>query len=90
VLPLGTLNISVPIKLWRVRKSTHADTSADAVENFAALGEVWSAVKGGDVGDLPKGFHLRGVSGGAHSSAHLSTKLRWNGANDSVMIGALH
>jgi hypothetical protein len=48
VLPVGTINISVPIKLWRVRKSTHADTSADAVEHFAALGEVWSAVKGGD------------------------------------------
>ena len=38
------------------------------------------------MGDLAKGFHIRGVSGGAHASAHLSTKLRWNGANDSVMI----
>lgn len=69
-----------------MRKTAHVDTSADAVDSFAALGEVWSAVKGGDVGDLAKGFHIRGVSGGAHASAHLSTKLRWNGANDSVMI----
>lgn len=87
VLPVGTLDVSVPIKLWRVRQtSAGVDTSASKVTAFAAIGRVWEAIKGGEPGDLPRGFHLHGVPGGGYASQQLSTRLRWVGANDSVMI----
>lgn len=86
VLPVGTLDVAVPIKLWRVRRTSVADTSASNVTAFAAIGQVWEAIKGGAPSDLPRGFHLHGVPGGGYASQALSTRLRWVGANDSVMI----
>jgi hypothetical protein len=85
-LPVGLLNISVPVKLWRLRRSAHADTTASNVSEFADIGAVWEAVKGGEPSDAARGFHLRGVAGGGYASATLSTRLRWTGANNSVML----
>ena len=83
----GTLNVSTPIKLWRQRKvPPHIDTTADNVSAFADIGQVWESIRGGEVTDLPAGFRLRGVPGGGYGHGELSTRLRWVGANDSVMI----
>ncbi len=86
VLPVGTLDVAVPIKLWRTRRTSTVDTFASDVTEFAAVGQVWEAIKGGTPADLPRGFHLHGVPGGGYASQQLSTRLRWVGANDSVMI----
>lgn len=85
-LPVGRLNVSVPIKLWRTRKSTHADTTADSVREFASIGQCWEAIKGGEPADLPKGFRLRGVPGGGYASSVGASHLRWTGNNNSVML----
>jgi hypothetical protein len=86
MLPMGVLNISKPLKLWRQRKSHDVDTTAANVSAFADLGAVWESIKGGEPSDLARGFHLRGVPGGGYASSALSTRLRWTGANDSVML----
>jgi hypothetical protein len=85
-LPVGTLNVSVPIKLWRMRHTAHANTMASNVTPFANVGAVWESIKGGEEADLPRGFRLNGVAGGGYASSSLSTRLRWTGANDSVVI----
>ena len=85
-LPVGVLNISVPLKLWRQEVHAEKDTTADNVSAFADIGAVWESIRGGDPSDLARGFHLRGVPGGGYASSELSTRLRWTGANDSVML----
>jgi hypothetical protein len=85
-LPIGVLDVAVPIKLWRLRQTSHADTTADSVASFAHIGQVWEAVKGGAPSDLARGFQLRGAAGGGYASQPASTRLRWAGSNDSVML----
>ena len=86
-LPAGVLNISVPIKLWRLRVvHPHVDTTAANVSAFADIGAVWQAIIGGEPADLAKGFGLRGVPGGGYASSAAATHLRWTGAHNSVML----
>ena len=78
VLPPGHLRISKPIRLWKQRKAGEVDTRADGIE-LADVRQVWGAIKGGRVQDLPRGMVFRGSTAG-------TTLLIWDGGPNQVVI----
>lgn len=84
VLPMGTVEISTPIKLWTTTRAGGADTYADNV-TLTRLGDLWSSMKGGKPGETPTAITIRGRAG-SQVMNQLSTKLVWRGGPDQVMI----
>ena len=78
VLPPGHLVIKEPIRLWRQRKTRQVDTTAENVE-LADVRQVWQAIKGGRVQDLPRGLVFRGSTAG-------TTLLLWEGGANQVIV----
>jgi len=78
VLPPGHLHIKQPIRLWRQRKTRDGDTRAEGIE-LADIRQVWQAVRGGRVQDLPRGMVFRGATAG-------TTLLIWDGGPNQVII----
>lgn len=78
VLPPSHLRITKPIRLWKQRKARNVDTLADGIE-LADVTQVWEAIKGGRVQDLPRGMVFRGSTAG-------TTRLIWDGGPNQVII----
>ncbi|MCF7847758.1 MAG: hypothetical protein K9M45_02820 [Kiritimatiellales bacterium] len=80
ILPPETIEITRPIRFWRLRRNRAEgiDTHADGVA-FADIRNVWAAMQGGAVQDLARGLHLRGQS-------TATTRLVWAGDPDQVVI----
>jgi hypothetical protein len=85
VLPLGTFELSEPIKIWRLRNDTEGvDTRAKNI-SLAKLGDVWASITGGTPADTANGLTIEGQGGGG-IPGQLSTVLTWKGSPEQVMI----
>lgn len=86
-LPLGRLELSTPVKLWRLRKTSPVDDTMATNISLARIGDVWRSIKGGRPADTPAGLVLQGVAGSTVGGTSTSTtSLVWVGARDQVMI----
>ena len=87
ILPAGRIELSHPIKGWRLSNTRTHNTSAAGVP-LAKIADAWQAIVGGVVSDIRVGIELRGAGGGG-PGFHLgrgSTQLFWTGSRDQVVI----